>query len=102
MMLPLFSLSILRFCLVFLLYFSWLCFRGFGSSKPEKSDGTQLDSNDFICAATSLSAPVSKLFTAMLRHGYVPESLKDCVLRPIVKPGKDPCDSDSYRRTGFA
>ena len=53
--------------------------------KLNKSDGTQLASNHFIYAATPLSKPLSKLFTAMLQHGYVPESLRDCVLQPIVK-----------------
>ena len=38
----------------------------------------------------------------MLRHGYVPAPLRDCVLRPIIKPGKDPCDSDSYRPIALA
>ena len=33
---------------------------------------------------------------------YVPESLRDCVLHSIAKPGKDPCDSDSYRPIALA
>ena len=46
--------------------------------KLGKSDGTALISNHFICASSVLSAFLSKLFTAMLRHGYVPKSLRDC------------------------
>ena len=46
--------------------------------KLKKSDGTQLHSNHFICAATSLLVPLSKLFTAMLRHGMSP-SLSETV-----------------------
>ena len=61
-----------------------------------------LASNHYICAATSLSEPLSQLFTAMLRHRYVPAPLRDCVLQPIIKPGKDPCDSDSYRPIALA
>ena len=40
----------------------------------------------------------------MLRdgHGYVPKSVRDCVLQPILKPGKDPSDSDSYRPIALA
>ena len=38
----------------------------------------------------------------MLRHGYVPKSLRDCVLQPIIKTGKDPSDSDSYRPIALA
>ena len=33
----------------------------------------------------------------MLRHDYVPDSLRDCILQPILKPGKDPSTSDNYR-----
>ena len=60
-----------------------------------KSDGTQPVSNHFTCASSALTQPLSKRFTAMLWHGYVPESLRDCVLQPILKPGKDPSDSDN-------
>ena len=70
--------------------------------KSNKSDGTSLMSNHFIFASTSLVHLLSKLFTAMLRHGYVPKSLRDCVLQPILKPGKDPSDSDSYRPIALA
>ena len=54
-----------------------------------------------ICASSSLASPLSKLFTAMLRHGYVPDCLRNYVLQPILKPGKDPSDSDSYRPVKF-
>ena len=70
--------------------------------RSNKSDGTSLMSNHFIFASTSLVHLLSKLFTAMLRHGYVPKSLRDCVLQPILKPGKDPSDSDSYRPIALA
>ena len=52
--------------------------------------------NHFTCASSTLTQPLSKLFPAMLRHDYVPKSLRDCVLQPILKPGKDPSDSDNY------
>ena len=38
----------------------------------------------------------------MLRHGHMPESLRDCVLQPVLKQGKDPCNSDSYRPIALA
>lgn len=38
----------------------------------------------------------------MLRHGYVPKSLRDCILQPIPKPGKDPSSSDNYRSIALA
>ena len=70
--------------------------------KLGKSDGTALISNHFICASSVLSAFLSKLFTAMLRHGYVPKSLRDCILQPIPKPGKDSSVSDNYRSIALA
>ena len=70
--------------------------------KAGKSDGTQLLSDHFLCISFSLDDCLSRLFTAMLRHGCVPNSLRDCVLQPIIKPGKDPTDSDSYRAIALA
>ena len=34
------------------------------------------------------SAPLSRLFTAMLRHGIVPDTLHDCILVPIPNQAK--------------
>ena len=63
--------------------------------KSGKSDGTSLLSNHFIYASSVLSEPLSSLFTGMIRHGYVPTSLRDCILQPIPKPSKDPSMSDN-------
>ena len=49
-----------------------------------------------------LSEFLSDLFTAILRHRYVPNSLRDCILQPIPKPGKDPSSSDNYRPIALA
>ena len=38
----------------------------------------------------------------MLRHGFVPSSIRDCTLHPILKPSKDPSKSDSYRPIALA
>ena len=46
--------------------------------KSDKSDGTVLNSNHFICAASVLPTFLSKLFTAMLRHGHVTKSQGLC------------------------
>ena len=56
----------------------------------------------YIYASSSLTEFLSKLFTAMLRHGYVPQCLRDCIMQPIPKPGKDPSGSDSYRPIALA
>ena len=46
--------------------------------------------------------PLSQLFTSVVRHGYVPKLLRDCILQLIPKPGKDPTCSDNYRPIALA
>ena len=70
--------------------------------KSGKHDGSMFMSNPLIYAKDALSAPLSRLFTAMLRHGIVPDFLRDCILVSIFKPGKDPSSSDSYRPVALA
>ena len=70
--------------------------------KRNKNNGSVLSSNHFIYAKDVLSTPLSKLFTAMIRHGTVPTHLRDCILVPIPKPGKDPSCSDNYRPIALA
>ena len=43
--------------------------------KKGKSDGSSLFSDAFIFAKDILSNPLSQLFTAVVRHGYVPKLL---------------------------
>ena len=62
-----------------------------------KSDGSSIRSDVFTFAKDILSYPLSQLFTAIIRHGYVPKILRDCTLQIIPKPGKDPAISDNYR-----
>ena len=66
--------------------------------KNGKSDDSSLFSNAFIFAESILSNPLSYLFTAVVRHGYDPKHLRDCILQLIPKPGKDPNCSDNYRQ----
>ena len=68
----------------------------------DKSDGTGLSSNHFFVAASVLAAPLSDLFTAVLRHGHMPSAVRNCILVPIPKPHKDPTVSDSYRPIALA
>ena len=66
-----------------------------GHLKHGKFDGTSL-SSDFLIYAAPVIALV-QFFTAILRHGYVPASLRDCLIVPIPKGQKDPSVSDNYR-----
>ena len=67
--------------------------------KPNKSDGSLFSSNQ---ASSTLLLVLSRLFTSVLRHGYIPECFRDCILHPIPKPGKDPSVSDNYRPIALA
>ena len=70
--------------------------------KKGKSDGSTLISDAFILAKAILCNPLSDLVTAIIRHGYVPNVLRDCILQLIPKPGKDPTCSDNYRPIALA
>jgi len=70
--------------------------------KKGKSDGSSLLCDVFIYAKDILINPLSQLFTAVVRHGYVPKLLRDCILQLIPKPGKDPTCSDNYRPIALA
>ena len=54
-------------------------------------------SNHFIYALCDL---LSQLFTAMLRHGIIPDSIRDCILVPI--PKRDPSSLNSYHPIALA
>ena len=67
-----------------------------------KSDASGVSSEHLELAAPVISDFVSALFTAILRHGYMPKCLRDCVLVPIPKSGKDASCSDNYRPIALA
>ena len=70
--------------------------------KPHKADGTSLLSDHLIFALPAIEGFVAKLFTCILRHGYMPAALRDCILVPIPKGNKDPTSSDNYRPVALA
>ena len=49
----------------------------------DKSDGTGLSSNLFVVAAKVLAASLAKLFTVILKHGYMPQLLRE-LFRAII------------------
>ena len=67
--------------------------------KPHKADGTSLVSDHLIFALPAIEEFVASLFTGILRHGYMPAALRDCILVPIPK---DPTSSDNYRPVALA
>ena len=49
-----------------------------------------------------ISQEVVRDAISQLKSGIVPDTLRDCILVPIPKPGKDPSSSDSYRPIALA
>ena len=64
--------------------------------KPGKHDGSPLSSDHVIKASPVLVTILPPLFTAFVRHSYLPPNLRNCILKPIPKPHKDPTLFDSY------
>ena len=64
--------------------------------KPHKSDGYNVTSEHLKYASTVIAKPLSSLFTAILRHGYMPECFHDSIIVPIPKGSKDASKSYNY------
>ena len=70
--------------------------------KPGKCDGSPLSSNYFIKASSVLVSILPSLFTALVRHSYLPADLRNCIFKSIPKPHKDPTSSENYRPIALA
>ena len=70
--------------------------------KPRKSDYDGICSEHLKYASSSLAKPLAILFTSVVRHGYMPQCLRDCVLTPIPKSNKDISQSQNYRGIALA
>ena len=64
-----------------------------------KSAGTDnIPIEFFKHAPSSILGWISKFFNALLIHQYVPQSITEVILTPLLKSSlKDPCNSNSYR-----
>ena len=74
----------------------------FSHLKSKKSDGSDLNSSHFIMALPVIDEFLCSLFTIITRHGHLPSCLRDCILVPVLKPGKDSSCGDSYRPIALA
>ena len=70
--------------------------------KRGKADAEGVFSEHLIFASPVLTEPLANFFTSLLRHGYMPQNLRDCVLIPIPKKNKDPSSSLIYRPISLA
>ena len=69
--------------------------------KGGKKD-THLSSDHLHHAAPVIAAPLATLFTAILRHGYMPNSFRNCTVVLIPKGPKDVTCSSNYRGIAIA
>ena len=65
--------------------------------KLGKSDGDGIFSEHIFYASSVLAFPLAAFFTSILRHGFMPQCLRDCILIPVAKKNKDVTCSSSYR-----
>ena len=57
--------------------------------KGGKKDTDNLSSDHLHYAAPVIAAPLATLFTAILRHGYMPNMFRNCTVVPIPKGPKN-------------
>ena len=65
--------------------------------KPHKSDGYNVTTEHLKYASTVIAKPLSSLFTAIVRHGYMPKCFLDSIIVPTPKGNKDASKSSNYR-----
>ena len=73
-----------------------------GHLKHNKCDGSALSSDFFIHSAPVLADSLASFFSSVLRHGYMPTCIRDCILVPIPKGQKDASKSNNYRSITLA
>ena len=57
--------------------------------KSGKSDADGVISEHVIYASSALMGPLATYFTSLVRHGFMPQCFRDCVLVPVPKKNKD-------------
>ena len=70
--------------------------------KGGKKDTDNLSSDHLHHAVPVIAAPLATLFTAILRHGYMPNSFCNCTVVPIPKGPKDVTCGSNYRGIAIA
>jgi len=61
-----------------------------------------ISSDHWVHASPAIAGLLASLFTSIIWHGYMPESVRNCILVPIPKDQKDPTISDNYCPIAFA
>ena len=76
-------------------------FEVFGNLKSNKSNESGVSSEHLMFAMPVIAESLA-FFTAILRHGYMPKCLRNCVLIPIPKSGRLASSSENYRPIALA
>ena len=76
--------------------------RSLQNLKTGEKDVDNLSSDHLRHAATVIAESLATLFTSILRHGYMPSSIRDCTVIPIPKGLKDASCSSNYRGIAIA
>ena len=70
--------------------------------KSKKTDSDGVSSDHLKLASSAIAKPLAIFLISVVRHGYLPQCLSDCVLIPIPKGSKDPSCSLNYRAVALA
>ena len=70
--------------------------------KAGKSDGDGVFAEHLLFASSALISPLADFFSSLVRHGFIPWCLRDCVLIPVPKKNKDVSCSSNYRPIALA
>ena len=73
-----------------------------GKLKRGKSDGGSLVSDHIIEAPIPICQFLTRVFTSVLRHGFMPAAFRDVTIQPIPKGSKDPSVSSNYHGIALA
>ena len=62
-----------------------------------KSNGDGVFTEHLLFASSALISPLVDFFSSLVRHGFIPRCLRDCVLIPVPKKNNDVSCSSNYR-----
>ena len=81
-----------------------IVFEAINSISGSKSDNMySFKSDAILCANVLLADYFTLMIQSFLIHGYVPNNLLSCTLKPIIKDKLgNKCDSDNYRAIGIS
>ena len=77
-------------------------FSDFSHLNLGKSDRDGILAEHLIYASSALLSPLAAFFSSLIRHGFMPQCLRDCVLVPVPKKNKNVTCSSRYHPIALA